>query len=183
MLFTSGSTGVPKGVPYTSQNINSTLDSFFALGYSLSENDRFLQMFELTFDMSMLSYLPAWCIGASVHTLDNSGIKYLNAVRVMQEQDISVVTMVPSTLQLLKPYFPQIKLPAIRYCQLGGEPLYADIAELWMTCIPNAQLINISGPCETTMACMSYTLNRDFSKNKSHKDILAFGTHGKTLKS
>lgn len=175
MLFTSGSTGVPKGVPYTTKNINTTLDAFFVLGYQLSEADRFLQMFELTFDMSMLSYLPAWCIGASVHTVNPEGIKYLNAFKVMEEQELSVVTMVPSTLQLLQPYFSQVNLPAIRYCLVGGEPFYTGLAEAWMACVPNAQVVNISGPCETTMACMGYTLDRGFSKNKSHKEILAFG--------
>jgi len=82
MIFTSGSTGVPKGVPYTFKNINSTLDAFFGLGYDLSENDRFLQMFELTFDMSLLSYLPAWCIGAAVYPINHKQVKYLAAYQV-----------------------------------------------------------------------------------------------------
>lgn len=176
MLFTSGSTGVPKGVPMTAHNINTTLVSFFEEGYDLRAEDRFLQMFELTFDMSMISYLPAWCIGASVHTVGSDGLKYLNAFKVMQEQAISFVTTVPSTLQLLRPYFSQINLPAVRYSLQGGEPFYADLAEAWMSCIPNATVVNLSGPCETTMACMSYNLDRDFSNNKTHKNILAFGT-------
>lgn len=45
-----------------------------------------------------------------------------------------------------------------------------------MDCIPNAKVINISGPCETTMACMGYLLDRTFSNNKAHKNILAFGS-------
>ncbi len=175
MLFTSGSTGVPKGVPMTVLNINTTLAAFFEEGYNLSANDRFLQMFELTFDMSMISYLPAWCIGASVHTVGSDGMKYLNAFKVMQEQDISFVTTVPSTLQLLRPYFSQINLPTVRYSLQGGEPFYADLAEAWMNCVPNATVINLSGPCETTMACMSYSLDRNFSNNKTHNNILAFG--------
>ena len=73
-------------------------------------------MFELTFDMSMLSYLPAWCIGACVHILDSDGPKYLTAFKVMKEQEISFAAMVPSTLQLLRPYFSQVNLPALKYC-------------------------------------------------------------------
>ncbi len=175
MLFTSGSTGVPKGVPYTFKNINSTLDAFFSLGYELDEKDCFLQMFELTFDMSMLSYLPAWCIGASVHTLGSEGIKYLQAFKVLKEQAISFAAMVPSTLKLLEPYFSQINLKSLRYCLLGGEPFYTALAEKWLNCVPNAQVVNISGPCEITMACMGYNLDRNFKKNKSHKGVLAFG--------
>ncbi len=176
MLFTSGSTGVPKGVPYTAENINTTLDAFFALGYELGPEDRFLQLFELTFDMSLLSYLPAWCLGASVHTVGGAGFKYLQAAKVMKEGAVSFAAMVPSTLQLLRPYFSELELPALRYCLLGGEPLYVDLAKAWMDCVPNARVVNISGPCETTMACMGYDLGRDFSNNKSHKNILAFGS-------
>jgi D-alanine--poly(phosphoribitol) ligase subunit 1 len=175
LLFTSGSTGIPKGVPMTKANINTTLAAFFEEGYELSSEDRFLQMFELTFDMSMISYLPAWCIGASVHTVPSDGVKYLNAFKVMQEQALTFVTTVPSTLQLLRPYFSQFHLPAVRYSLQGGEPFYADLAEAWMNCVPNAAVINLSGPCETTMACMSYTLDRHFSNNKTYKNILAFG--------
>ena len=182
MIFTSGSTGVPKGVPYTFKNIDCTLDAFFSLGYELSHDDRFLQMFELTFDMSMLSYLPAWCIGASVFPIDHRQVKYLGAYQVMQEHEITFAAMVPSTLQFLKPYFAQVKLPALRYCLLGGEPLYVQLATAWMKAVPHTQVVNISGPCETTMACVGYNLDSDISKNKSHRGVLAFGYPWKNTK-
>ncbi|MEM9819436.1 MAG: AMP-binding protein [Bacteroidota bacterium] len=175
MLFTSGSTGLPKGVPYTLKNINSTLDAFFALDYHLTPKDRFLQMFELTFDMSMLSYLPPLCIGASVFTLGQSGMKYLQVYQLLQEQQLTFAAMVPSTLNLLRPYFSQIHLPHLRLVLLGGEPFYLDLAMEWFDCIPNARLINISGPCETTMACVGYEVKRERSENKALHQILAFG--------
>jgi len=182
VIFTSGSTGIPKGVPYTFKNINSTLDAFFALGYDLSENDRFLQMFELTFDMSLLSYLPAWCIGAGVYPINHKQVKYLAAYQVLQKHGITFAAMVPSTLQFLKPYFAQANLPELRYCLLGGEPFYIDLAEAWLPCVPNAQVVNISGPCETTMACVGYELSQNMAENKSHKNILAFGRPWKNTK-
>ncbi len=182
MIFTSGSTGVPKGVPYTFRNINCTLNAFFSLGYDLSQKDRFLQMFELTFDMSLLSYLPAWCIGASVFPIDHKQVKYLGAYQVLQQHDITFAAMVPSTLQFLKPYFKQVKLPHLRYCLLGGEPLYVELATAWLKAVPHTQVVNISGPCETTMACVGYNLNSDMSKNKSHRKVLAFGYPWKNTK-
>ncbi|MFK8101815.1 MAG: AMP-binding protein [Saprospiraceae bacterium] len=175
MLFTSGSTGTPKGVPYTLRNLNCSLDAFFALGYEITEEDRFLQMFDLTFDMSLLSYLPAWCIGAAVCTVPETKIKYLSAVKVMQEHKVSFAAMVPSTLNLLKPYFSQINLPKLRYSILGGEAFYVTLATAWAACIPNARIVNISGPCETTMACVSYELEKNAGQYKSYQGILAFG--------
>ena len=175
MIFTSGSTGVPKGVPYSLGNINTTLDAFFALGYDLSEKDRFLQMFEFTFDLSLISYLPAWCLGAAIYPINHKQVKYLAAYQVLQQHAITFATMVPSTLQFLKPYFAQASLPDLRYCLLAGEPFYTDLAEAWMRCVPNAKVINGSGPCETTMVCVGYDLSRNLAENKSHNNVLAFG--------
>ncbi len=175
MLFTSGSTGKPKGVPYTFENVNTTIDSFFRLGYNLDENDRFLQMFEFTFDMSLLSYLTALSIGACVYTVPENVIKYLHAFKIMSKYQITFAAMVPSTLAFMRQYFSEIQLPYLKYSVLGGEPFYIDLAKEWAECVPNAQIVNISGPTEITMACMGYNLNTDFSKNKIHNGILAFG--------
>jgi amino acid adenylation domain-containing protein len=175
ILFTSGSTGEPKGVPMTLKNINTTLDSFTALGYNLNEHDGFLQMFEFTFDMSMLSYLPAFLMGACVYSVADAKVKYLSAVKLMQSQDITFAAMVPSTLTYLRPYFKELRLNQLKYSLLGGEPFTASLATEWAECIPNATIVNISGPTETTMACMGYTLNKEMSCNKAHNGILAFG--------
>ena len=175
MLFTSGSTGVPKGVPYTLRNAACTLDAFFALNLGLHSGDRFLQAFELTFDMSMLSFLPAWCLGASVWTVSSSSLKYLDIYRVLHKGAITFAALVPSTLALLRPNVAEIHLPALRCMMVGGEPFPLDLAMDWLAALPNARLLNISGPCETTMACMAYEVHRDPKKNKTHKGVLAFG--------
>jgi D-alanine--poly(phosphoribitol) ligase subunit 1 len=175
ILFTSGSTGQPKGVPMTLRNIECTLDSFFALGFKFVTSDKYLQMFELTFDMSMLSYLPAFISGASVFTVGADKIRYLNALKIMIDHKINFAAMVPSTLLLLRTYFSKIYLPDMKFSFLGGEPFISDLAEEWSKCIPNACIVNISGPTEITMACMGYEVNKDFSKIKANHGILGFG--------
>jgi D-alanine--poly(phosphoribitol) ligase subunit 1 len=175
ILFTSGSTGIPKGVPMTLANIEATLDSFFHLGYDLTAEDRILQMFEFTFDMSMLSYLPAFHVGACVYHVESKGIRYLSALKIMKKHAISFAAMVPSTLSFLREYFKEIYLPNLRYSLLGGEPFYTELANEWMKCVPNATVVNISGPTETTMACMGYNVPNDKTKQKAYNGVLAFG--------
>ncbi|MCU4163867.1 AMP-binding protein [Carboxylicivirga caseinilyticus] len=175
VLFTSGTTGVPKGVPYTFKNINCTLDAYFKLGMGIGIEDKFLQMFDFNFDMSMLSYLPAFCIGACIYPCKNSSIKYLNALELLLRHEISIATMVPTTLHLLRPYFERLQLPNLKYSLLGGEPFSQELANQWMKCIPNGKVFNISGPTETTMACMGYWVPRELERQQQHNGILAFG--------
>src|SRR5689334_24093175 len=76
ILFTSGSTGIPKGVPLTVSNLNAFLEAFFSLGYRVDHRDRFIQMFDMTFDLSIMSYMVPLCIGACVYTVPFDAIKY-----------------------------------------------------------------------------------------------------------
>lgn len=175
ILFTSGSTGTPKGVPYNETNINATLDAYLKLGMHLSADDRYLQMFDLNFDMSYLSFLPALLIGASVYTVGHGGVKYLEAVKLMMTAPITVATVVPSTLQLLSPYFESLNLSQLKYTLVGGEPFTQMLANNWYGCAPNNNIYNISGPTETTMACMGYWVPKEPLLQKTHNGILAFG--------
>lgn len=175
VIFTSGSTGVPKGAPITFKN----LDSFAAaidenLSFALSPSDRCLQMFELTFDMSVVSFLAPLLKGACVYTLSKNGIKYFEIVKLLSEYQLTVLIMVPSIIHYLRPYFKEILSPSVRYSCFAGGKLYGEIAKEWNKCIPNAQIINYYGPTETTIYCGGYLFNKD-GKNKHENDVLSIG--------
>nr|WP_306302537.1 AMP-binding protein [Segatella baroniae] len=78
ILFTSGSTGTPKGVPISYGNVSAFLQSVDALGIRLRADDRCLQMFDLTFDLSVDSYLQPLLAGACVFTVRPGSIKWRN---------------------------------------------------------------------------------------------------------
>ena len=174
LLFTSGTTGKPKGVPITKENLTGFINAFWDLGYDITKDDRFLQMFELTFDLSVMSYLIPLLKGACVYLVPKDKIKYSYIFELMEEQELTVALMVPSILYYLRPYFDEIDLPKMRYSLFCGEALSLDITKEWSNCLPNAQITNVYGPTEDTIFCTFYDFLRT-EQNKSYNGILSIG--------
>jgi amino acid adenylation domain-containing protein len=174
ILFTSGSTGIPKGVPISVKNINTFYNNFINLGYKINETDKFLQSFELTFDFSVKSYIIPLSLGASLYTPKKTGIKHLNIYKAIKKHNITFVSAVPSTVSLLKPYFKEINLPSVKYMLFAAEALTKSLMQEWQHCVPNATIINSFGPTETTIVCTEYIWKRN-SENEAKNDNLSIG--------
>ena len=173
-LFTSGTTNLPNCVPITFSNLESFIRSFNRLGFDFSFRDRFLQMFELTFDLSIVSFIMPLFYGACVYTVPRGKIKYSYIAELIEDYHITVALLTPSILTLLRPHFKDIKASSLRYCFFCGEALHADIVEEWFKCIPNATIYNFYGPTENTIFCTSYAVKR-FGNNESCNGILSIG--------
>lgn len=174
IFFTSGTTGEPKGVPITRANVSAFIDAFWDLGIKIDHTDRVLQMFELTFDLSVMSYVVPLLKGSCVYTIPNDKIKYNYIFELMDEHNLTVSLMVPSILHYLRPYFDEISAPQMRYSLFCGEALPLDVTEEWSHCLPNAEISNVYGPTENTIFCTSYIFNRE-KVNKQHNGILCIG--------
>ncbi len=174
LLFTSGTTGIPKGVPITRDNLTGFISAFDALGFNIGPNDRCLQMFDLTFDLSIMSYLVPLLKGACVYTVPKDKIKYGYIAELLEEQQLTVALMVPSILHFLRPYFEEIEYPELRYNLFCGEALPLDLTIEWSRCVPNSKIINVYGPTEDTIFCTHYTFKKN-KPNKSYNGILSIG--------
>lgn len=179
IIFTSGSTGIPKGVPISHKNLNAFYKAYSNLGFQLSSDDRMLQMFDLCFDVSVVSTLYPLSIGACVYTVAQDGVKYTQVYELLEDEELTFATIAPSLLSYLKPYFDEIHLPKLKYLGVTAEASNWDLLSEFMPCCPNAQLINLYGPTEGTIYCTSYLVNP--SKVNTYNGMLAIGSPFKNM--
>lgn len=174
IFFTSGTTGVPKGVPITRSNLAGFIKAFFTMDINMDASDKCLQMFELTFDLSVMSYLAPLLKGACVYTIPKDKIKFNYIAELLEDHHLTVALMVPSIIHYLRPYFDEIDCASMKYSLFCGEALPLDVTKEWAACIPNAKIMNVYGPTEDTIFCTHYTYSRD-GINKASNGLLSIG--------
>lgn len=174
ILFTSGSTGKPKGVMMMRKNVAAFMDSFWKTGIVINEEDRCLQAFDLTFDVSVQSYLVALTKGACCYTIPYGQIKYIYASGLIEDHKLTFGAMAPSMLRYLKPYFDEIDATSLKACILTAEACPLNLMEDWYQCATNTELYDFYGPTECTIYCTYYKLTKG-GKNKTLNGIISIG--------
>lgn len=174
LLFTSGSTGKPKGVPVTHANISRFLD-VVTDRYRINEYDRFSQMFDLVFDLSLFDLFAAWECGACV-CCPTQGDAQLPAKFILDSK-ITIWFSVPSLAISMK----RLRMlesglyPDLRLSLFCGEALLEDVVEHWTMAAPHSVIENLYGPTEATLACTCYRWEPQESPSESEHGIVPIG--------
>lgn len=158
LLFTSGSTGIPKGVMVSHRNVLSHLEVMWER-YAITEHDRFSQMFELTFDLSVFDLFVSWGRGASLHCVPKSMLVFPDEFIVAKQ--LTCWFSVPSVAMGLRRYrrLTPGSLASLRLSLFCGERLPAEVAASWQAAAPSSRVENLYGPTEVTIACTHYAWN------------------------
>jgi amino acid adenylation domain-containing protein len=174
LLFTSGSTGTPKGVLVTHANVRAFLDAV-SERYDLTQEDRFSQTFNLTFDLSVFDLFVTWDNGGCLCCPSDKDL--LNPTNFIRSSRLSVWFSVPSIalfmrrLGVLKPS----SFPTLRWSLFCGEALSVDVARNWAVAAPNSTVENLYGPTEATIACTAYRWDSGRSPEESELGIVPVG--------
>jgi len=158
IFFTSGTTGVPKGVLGCHKGMSHFLN-WQRQTFAIKPQDRCAQLTGLSFDVLIRDIFLALTSGATLCLPANGDeLEPAKILSWLAEEQISLFHTVPSLVQSWLAFVPPgVSLSTLRYVFFAGEPLTEKLICQWREAFPHAgEIVNLYGPTETTLAKCYY---------------------------
>lgn len=168
IVFTSGSTGVPKGVAACHRSV---IDYIEQLSEVLEFNEAtvFGNQTPLYFDACLKELYPTLKFGATTYLIPRNLFSFpINLVEFLNEHKINTVCWVVSALTMISAFntFKTIAPQYLRNIAFGSEVFPIKQFNKWREVLPEAKFTNLYGPTEGTGMCCYYKVNRSFEMDE-----------------
>ena len=156
LLYTSGSTGQPKGVIQSHENLVHHAETY-ARSLGLGPEDRLTLLPSLAVDAGLMDLFGALLSGASAHLRDLRRRGFAGLSAWVRERRITVIHATPTVFRQILAEPDAAPLPDVRRVVLGGERVRAaDVAAFSRRFARDAVLVNGLGPTESTLALQAF---------------------------
>ncbi len=166
VMYTSGSTGEPKGAMILHSGLANYL-TWAIRTYAVEEGGSVPVHSSISFDLTVTSMYPALLAGGNVELLpEDVGAQSL--VGALRRGSWNLVKITPAHLEMLSHEIKPSEAASItKVFVIGGENLLAESLRLWREFAPQTRLINEYGPTETVVGCCTYEVRAEDPRSGS----------------
>lgn len=175
VLFTSGSTGIPKGTVVSHKSVI-TYTNWVKECFNIDSKTVFGSQTPFYFSMSVLDVFTTMLTGATLYIVPKMYFSFpIKLLEYLNEKKINTIYWVPSALCIVANLgaLNDAKLPNLEKVLFAGEVMPIKQLNMWTKAFPNCIYANLYGPTETTDICSYYVVDRIFKDDET----LPIGKH------
>lgn len=175
VLFTSGSTGIPKGTVVTHKSVMA-YTNWVKKCFKIDESTIFGSQTPFYFSMSITDVYTTMLTGSTLYIIPKMYFSFpVKLLEFLKEKKINTIYWVPSALCIVANLgaLKDVELPDMKKILFAGEVMPIKQLNMWRKALPNCMYANLYGPTETTDICTYYVVDREFENTET----LPIGKH------